>query len=198
MTKRLLVLVLVLTSSARPGYGQRHPPEPYTLRGVCPFECCQAGPWKARGPIKVFRTPTSTSAVAFALAANEAVVAERGDVIADRLGRVLIRRPPVLSPEYSDSTLRLAPGDTLYVTSYAGEDSWFVWHRGRIHWTMRFWPVSVGTSGDTPLLVAPHAIWWVQVRRHDRSAGWVRAATIGLDGAEGEYPGFDGMDSCSD
>ena len=191
----LLVSLSIATPAA--ALSQARPQEPFVVRDVCPYECCQLGIWVARGTIRAFRSRGNRAAVAFVLKAGDTVTAKSGDMVTQRLGRVVVRRHLAPSPETRDSTLRPAIGDTLYLASYGGEGSWQAWHGGRLHWTSEFWPSQVGQRGaDADLVAAPRGTWWVRLETRRGLSGWVRAGTMVIDGLENVAPGFSGADAC--
>ena len=198
MVRRSLLLLGLAIASPAAVLSQARPREPYVVRDVCPYECCKLGIWVARGTIRALRSRGDRAPVAFTLKAGDTVTAKSGAMIAQRLGRVLVRQQLVLNTETDDSTSRLAIGDTLYLASYGGEGSWLVWHRGRLQWTSEFWPSQVGQVGaEADFLEAPRGTWWVRLETRRGLSGWVRAGTMVLNGVESVDPGFDGADACA-
>lgn len=198
MVRRSLLLLSLAVASPAAAFSQARPREPFVVRGVCPYECCQLGIWVARGTVRAMRSRSERAAVSFTLKAGDTVTAISGEMVTRRLGRVLVRRQPVANPEIHDSTLRPALGDTLYLASYGGEGSWIVWYQGRLHWTREFWPGQVGQVGaEADLLEAPRGTWWVRLETRRGLSGWVRAGTMVLNGLESVHPGFTGSDACA-
>ena len=197
MVRPALILLSLSVAGRATALSQARPCEPYVVRDVCPYECCQLGTWVARGTIRAFRSRGDRAAVAFTLKAGDTVTAKSGDMVTHRLGRVVVRRHVMPSPETRDSTLRPAVGDTLYLASYGGEGSWMVWYGGRLHWTREFWPSRVGQKGaEADLVAAPRGTWWVRLETRRGLTGWVRAGMMVLDGVENVGPGFSGADAC--
>lgn len=151
------------------------PPEPYADWGVCPFECCVYGEWRARAPLAVYARERDTTRVAFTLAAGEAFTGVSGTVHLDRVGVVRVRQPV----EYgtADRPRRLEAGDTVYVLSHVGEGHFRVWHRGQViegvpgFWGDRVTPGGSRTPGE--LLRAPEPHWWARVRDRRGRTGWI-------------------------
>lgn len=177
---------------------------PNLVHGACPFECCTLGTWTADAPIRSFRVPRDTARVAFRLSPGDAVEAETGDVYVRSAGIVVLQYP--LDQQAVDSAgsgPAAAPGDTLYLLSYEGEDSWVVWYGGRQYSLWRFWV----DSGKTPrprfpgVLARPlQAEWWVRLRNRHGARGWIEAGRIeaGTDAGDGTHStaAFRGSDAC--
>ncbi len=185
-----------------PGVGSfPRPEEPYVEHGVCPFECCQYGPWVAASTVQVFPAAGDTSRVLFVLNAGDSVRADSGLVSFERVGIVVVARPrregidgeQLPSGEVTQGGgLDLAPGDTIIVLASAGEGVFHVWYHGRSLWLQAFWPDPRIYPPPTGARVVQEAReqWWVHVTDRIGRSGWVKPT--GGDGLV-----FDGADACS-
>jgi len=151
------------------------------------------------------RAPRDTTRVAFQLAPGESVETEAGNVYVRSAGMVVLKYPLEQRADSIATTPAAAPGDTLYLLSYEGEDSWVVWYRGRQYSLWHFWV----EPGKTPrpqhpgVLVRPlQAEWWVRLRNRAGARGWIEAGRIeaGTDAGDGTQSTarFRGMDLCGE
>lgn len=178
--------------------GQDRPPEPWRVAGVCPFECCHLGEWRARGPGVARISPDRSAKAAFRFARGDSVTAQSGEVRSAHLGRVVVR-VPFTDENVPDTTFRPSVGDTVYITSYRGEGNWDVWYRGNSHSIGMFWPDHVGRQLDSApgqLIFPPNGIWWVRVVNRQGQVGWIEGGHIVVNGFLWANPSFEGADSC--
>jgi hypothetical protein len=175
------------------------PPNPYVAKAVCPGECCTYGAWKARVPLRAFKTEGDTTEVAFALAPGDTFRALTGNVHVMTPGIVRVQHAFTADVAYQGTApgswlndrQAFAPRDTLWLLNYLGEGGQAIWYRGRVltisedYWTT---PEEFGRTESDPLaqlLREQDAAWWVQVVSRGRS-GWLRilGAECPVDGAD--------------
>jgi hypothetical protein len=153
------------------------PRTPYEDAGACPFEGCVYRDWVANDAIAVRQQRTPGAAVAFHLTNGEHAQAITGVVVTLTPGRVQFRTPAMLSS--ASGSLRIAPGQTLYLLTYRGEGSTLAWFDGRLYdgvdGSTAFFN---GRCANEPNLCAgailerPRSVWWVQIRNAKGQIGW--------------------------
>ncbi|MDH4044785.1 MAG: hypothetical protein OEY20_12280 [Gemmatimonadota bacterium] len=190
-----MTVVAALLSVAEPGAAQGPPSLPLVREGVCPFECCIYGPWVARTAIPVFAREGNRADTVGMLAPGDAVEALTGNVHIRRAATAVFQQPYRMLLTLSD-TLRLAPGDTVYVLDHISEGVYHVWYRGTPFEMDQQWvypdesaAVQAGARAlaDGP----PETEWWVRIRQRDGREGWILLDPTG--------PAvFDGSDACGD
>jgi hypothetical protein len=139
------------------------PPVPFEDIGACPFEGCIYRDWTATAPVTA-RTDRSPGApVAFTLQKGDHVRAVTGVVVTTTAGRVQFRKAASLWS--TGGTIRVAPGDTLYLLTYLGEGAWTAWFNGR-----RYDAVDgsefCGVPSDACSAIVverPQSVWWVRL-----------------------------------
>jgi hypothetical protein len=192
MLVRGVAVVLLLAFAPSPLRAQAQPKvarlsEPYVQPGICPFECCQYGPWVARKPFKVYDGAHHGAAAVATLRKGTSFRAQTGEMHFSRLGRVVLARRYALQSDAGD-TVWMARGDTLTILSYEGEGYYDAWYRGTIYSVDEFWdepgakrrvPPAAGTMVRTP-----EGMWWVRVRLHNGRRGWIRSDEMEVDGAD--------------
>jgi len=146
-----------------PAIAQPAPPSglvfPHEERGACPFACCRAGRWVARGPLTVRRARAADAPAAFALDAGEAVDGVDAVVVTLRPGRARALAAVTLGG------VRVDKNEEVAVLSHAGAGALRLVARGRV--------VSAAPGGkDFRLLSEPLTVSWVQVRNRRGETGW--------------------------
>jgi hypothetical protein len=162
-------------------FASEKPPLPYYDWNACPFECCTYRAWRAKAPVKVYRTRTTKSESAFEVGKGEWVRALTGVVVTYRYGVTKVLKPITLGyrvtyPVEGDPQLSLQPGELLYTLHYLGEGFDLFWYRGKVYSDQI---ASHKPDPDPPspelnlqVLSRPHDVWWAKVRRKDGSVGW--------------------------
>lgn len=191
---RLLVAAVWAFASANDACAGPLPPS-YVETGVCPFECCQFGQWVIRSPIPVYARRGETRPAKFKLSPGDTVRAETGDLVIDRVGRVVV-----------DETVgEFSRGDTLIALHCGREEGFLVWKDGDFHYTDIFWPMlETGEAPNTQPSAKPYAgrmierprmTWWVRISTAGGMTGWIplrNTATYCYEFGDK----IDGMDAC--
>lgn len=175
MTKTILhsfALVLMVAgfsfSQKRPG-----PPVPYIDRGACPFECCTYREWNVVKPTALRRSMRDSSPVILRLRTGQKVQGVTGVVITTEPGIVeAIKQTTV-------DSLKVNPGDRVYVLTNLGEGYAKVWFKGR---------VLQGEPYDESIfkpIRQTKSVWWVKIKDRRGRIGWSR-----------EPENFDNVDQC--
>src|SRR5512140_2383017 len=120
---KISVIALVIGVSPASEAGTAPPATPLVYENWCTFEygCEFTQPWVALDTLAAY-ADRGDSTVAFRLMPGDSVTYVRGDLVVERLGKVL-----VLSRESG-----YAPGDTVYVTGCDSEGSCSAWVHGRV------------------------------------------------------------------
>jgi hypothetical protein len=160
-------------------------PAVYVDEGVCPFECCTYGKWRADTATVLLSAPTRQARAVGQVAAGSSIDAVGGKVITEA-GRFVVTRD-------HDKHHR---GDVLWVYTYIGEGYFRVWHAGRMgQEQLEFSPAEGGTSGDR---CQESERWcWGKLDRPLRTKWWVRLRTDrGSEGWTDKPENFTGSDAC--
>ena len=164
-------------------------------RGVCPFECCTYGRWRALAEIPVYAAEADTSRVAFRLRRSEEFTARTGNVHVDPVGLAVARDTITLTPPQDSKPIRLSPGDTVQVLSPVGEGFFRQRVKGRVVEAEGFWAMTrIGAKRPVgELLRRPAWSWWVQVENAKGQSGWlamdsIRGKIWGADACAGPAP----------
>lgn len=176
---RISPLLVLLTVAIPARLAAQRPHEPYIDDGACPFECCTYRDWTALNAIRVYAAPRKAAPVSFTIPRGERFRALTGHVRFDRVGVVVMRHPMTLSGDQDRDTVRVAPGDTVYVLSDMGEGYVRLWVRGHVVSEEEFWMApGQDQSGDPHargiLIREPVEMWWVKVRSRTGRIGWIR------------------------
>jgi hypothetical protein len=189
------VLTLLGASAAvaqRPASGRasgatrpRNPPPtvPRVVRGACPGEGCEFGPWLTCTELVARAADAASAPPVFTLRPGDSVTALTGNIHVERAGLVTFMRTVRIRDENDppDSPGRVfTPADTVYPLYYGTEGYGAFYFRGREEGGVWFFPDSSAAGTPTPdgvLLVRPHRErWWVQVRNSRGEVGWVDAS----------------------
>lgn len=158
LVERACAIGIGILAAAPPALGRAQdlPPQPFIDPGACPFECCIYREWFAERAIILWDRPNGRRVVA-RLRKDEPVEALTGEVHSTPL-RVVANR------DLPDEGIKA--GDIFYVLHYTGEDSWKIWHHGRVL------EVDEGATTGVP---QPASTWWGEVK----STWWVKVRTQG-------------------
>jgi len=164
-------------------------------RGVCPFECCTYGRWRALADMPAYATEGDTSRIAYRLPRGEEFTARTGNVHLDPVGLAVARDTLTLTPPGDSVPVHLASGDTVQVLSPVGEGFFRVRVRGRVVEAEGFWAMT--RPGRTrpvgELLRRPGWSWWVEVENAKGQTGWLAMSELsgkiwGADSCAGPAP----------
>jgi hypothetical protein len=183
-----LLAVVVAALSAACSATHAGPNLPFVDKDVCPFECCQFGPWVAGSPLVAYQQEGSQATIAFTIQPGRAFVAHRGNVHVKQAGIVVVT---VAGDGFATS-------DTLYVLGYHGEGEYPVWHRGTVRNVGQFWdnPEPSSAAGlQGRMTQEVRWIWWVSVTDDHGRSGWLRLVNQRPEGFE-LIEAIDGMDGC--
>jgi len=184
---------LLLIGAAAAAHAQGVRQLPVVFPGMCPREYCCLGEWSTRSAsVQVFGQPGDRDRPV-------AVVPERTDFkvdssveVAVRLGIAVVDRAvKAYASSVYDSTM-LAPGDTVYLMLYDGEDVFHAVYRGQPLAVEAFWagPPGMLRPDDTPtygrVIQDLRSEWWVRVRLSSGIVGWIQPTETlqGLDACE--------------
>lgn len=176
----------VLDTAAEPGdaspdsvpllaLAQRHfdaVPDSVLLRaGVCPFECCVYGEWRADSEIPILVEPANDAIAVDTLHPSERFRA--------RTGYLEVTGPAIVVvldtvPDDVGRDIAFVPGDTLVVLDHVGEGAWNVWHDEQVKQVSAFWGAEVG-SPKGAYYGAYRREWWVNAESPRGRSGWFRA-----------------------
>jgi hypothetical protein len=153
------------------------PRTPHEDAGACPFEGCVYRDWIANDTIAVRQQRRPGAAVAFHLTKGERAQAITGVVVTLTPGRVQFRSPVTLSS--ASGSIRIVPGQTLYLLTYRGEGFALAWFEGRLYddvdGSIAFFNAGC-TNGPDPcagtIIERPRTVWWVQIRNAKGQIGW--------------------------
>jgi hypothetical protein len=149
---------------------------PFEDPGACPFEGCVYREWTAKSVVDVLTERRKHTKVAFALEPGEKVTALTGVVITLKAGRAQFRESRTLKTDAG--LVRIDPGETLYLLTYAGEGYTKAWLRGKLYSgvdTVDFFNAVCDTQPDPcagRIVEKAVAEWWVQVRNRRGLVGW--------------------------
>jgi hypothetical protein len=171
------VLLVSLAGSSTATAQQPGPPIPYEDFGVCPREYCAYGEWTALRTVKVYRTRSLKSTVAFTVKTH--------DKISALTGVVVTYSPSAwhLSHDTQLGNLSAKAGETLYLLTYHGEAMWTVWFRGRLYDDIDCsmcdidfcdidWLYFCSDTQFTAAVRTPKRIWWAQIKTAKGPIGW--------------------------
>lgn len=191
-------IILCLAAIALPAgrtIAQSRIPEPVIDSAVCPFECCQLGPWRADGRVVAHTSPAAGAPVAYVIANGETVRAEHGDLRSAHPGQLVLRAPL----QHPTATFHPGVNDTIVIFGCYGEGQYgYRWHDVTVG-NDELWNAIGDISEVTrPTQVSPpNGTWWVAVTNSHGKSGWVNAGHL-WGGGFGDGPSFHGEDSCSD
>lgn len=151
------------------------PPIPFEDVGACPFEGCTYREWRANAPVEVRAGRTRTAPIAFSVNAGERVTALGGVVVTTRPGRVEFDEPQEVP--VPGGSIRIGPGQELYLLTYEGEGFSKAWFGGRVYGGVDISGFAGGgCTGVSPcrgrIVEQWQRDWWVQVRNAARMVGW--------------------------
>lgn len=157
--------------------------------GLCPFELCIFGNWKALERLPIYAEEGKTSRLVGHLSRGEAFVAVTGNLHTlhpgeVRLSRTHTMRGPQLKAHplgYTSqrsrraSSVILKPGSRIEVLTSIGEGYYLVRYHGKVYEVMRFWE-EPGSSHRAPgeMTRPMQNAWWVQVETRRGMRGWIR------------------------
>ncbi len=144
------------------------PPNPYTDKGACPFECCTYRDWKTIEPVVLLDKPDGKKKIA-GVPAGIAVRGLTGEVISTPVG-------VIAKQAYQGSPIHI--GNSFYLLHRQGEGFWLVWFKEKTYSV----ELDPGSSIEGP---PSDGSWWVNIRLPDRKSGWV------LENGQ-----FSNMDAC--
>jgi hypothetical protein len=179
-----LLLTTLLVSGVQ---AQGLPSLPHIIPNACQLECCRLGEWSTTfSPLAVYAQPGDRSQPFATIAVRTSFAAESSVVVVRQFGIAVVDKLVRKRPYWVNDSSELAPGDTVYLVNYDGED-WFtsIIHN-RADTVYAFW--GVGAPGmlrprSTPsygrVLQSLETEWWVRVRLPNRSAGWINMTQVG-------------------
>lgn len=157
--------------------------------GLCPFELCIFGNWKALERLPIYAQEGKTSRVVGQISRGEAFVAVTGNLHTLHPGEVrLLKAHTMRGPELkahprgytsqrsrTSSSVTLKPGSRVEVLTSIGEGYYLVRYRGKVYEVMRFWE-EPGSSRRAPgeMTRPMQNAWWVQVETRGGTRGWIR------------------------
>lgn len=159
----LLIPVAVLVLGSPLSAQEFRSDVPQVVEDTCPFESsCNLFPFLIRDSLPVYATRGDRSVTVGFLSADDCAVPAASHLVAEVPGVVVLRR---------DHWGPFVAGDTLYVLSYAGEGSYYVWSDGRFGSVPGDWSHEIGSNelGETLRLVT--SSWWI--RLSSPVAGWI-------------------------
>jgi hypothetical protein len=148
---------------------------PYEDAGACPFEGCVYREWVANAPVTLVRDRRIGSAISTKLQKGDHVQAITGIVVTIKPGRVMFREAVDLST--TSGTIRIEPGETLYLLTYHGEGATTAWFKGRLYeadgseFFNGICEEKPGSCNGT-IIERLKSEWWVQVRTVKGITGW--------------------------
>ena len=152
------------------------PPVPFEDTGACPFENCAYGEWTARQAVVVRRERRRGASVVFRVPQGAKVTALTGVVVTLKAGRVQFRAPHEMGHRLG--SLRVEPGQTLYLLTYQGEGFTKAWFDGRLYDGLDGSDFFNAVCDPDPsrcvgrIVEKPRREWWVQVRNAAGRVGW--------------------------
>lgn len=152
------------------------PPMPFEDEGACPFENCRYGEWTVEAGVAVKTDRWIGAPVLFRLRKGDRAAIPSGVVVTHRPGRVRFRKAVDVST--STGSLRVEPGETLYLLTSHGGGVTTVWFKGRVYRDVKdsdlFSPACERSpeACNATLLAKPLHGWWVQVRNAKGLVGW--------------------------
>ena len=153
------------------------PQMPHEDAGACPFEGCIYRDWVANDAIAVRQQRGPGAAIAFHLTRGERVQATTGVVVTLTPGRVQFRTAVTLSS--ASGSIRIAPGQMLYLLTYRGEGFTLAWFEGRLYddvdGSTAFFNERCANGSNQcagTILERPRSVWWVQIRNANGQIGW--------------------------
>jgi hypothetical protein len=165
--------------------------------GVCPFECCQYGRWRAESAVVLYARRDTTS--------EQIGEIPRGTVVTALTGAVHVRPGRAVLRRQIDSVFR--PGDTLAIHSYVGEGHWRVRRAGTgdslVHAQLQSvdracaLPSAPASHCPAQLLYAPVQVWWARIRVANGVVGWTPRTDLfaGTDACGVYEPPIDSSDN---
>ena len=166
--------------------GQGLPPLPHIIPKACQLECCRLGEWSTSfSPLTVYSQPGDSSTPIATIPVRTSFVAESSVVVVQQFGITVVDRPVRKRNHVNDSST-LAPGDTVYLLKYDGDDSFTAVVHSRVDTVEAFWgsaapgmlrPRSTPSYGR--VLQNLKTEWWVRARLANRSAGWINMTRVG-------------------
>lgn len=167
-------------------YAQVSPPEVYTDKGACPFECCSYTKWTAVNTTKGYSSPSLKASEVTIIKVGTSVKAITGEVQTKR-GKFVVKRDYKGYKEYKK-------GDVIWVYTYLGEAVFRVWFNGEMYIEgLEFSPYG-GSSGTRcendpscfgELSAELEMVWWANVHLPNGKTVWVLADR-----------NFSGQDAC--
>jgi hypothetical protein len=178
----LLVLWATTLSSGAHMVAQRDqspgPTIPFEDVGACPFEGCVYRDWIAKGPVTVLADRRADAPIAFFLKKGDHAEAITGIVVTVKPGRVQFRKAVDLWT--TAGTLRVEPGETLYLLTYHGEGATTAWFKGRLYDQVDGSEFFNGLCEDNPgtcngtIIEKPQRVWWIRLRSRQGLTGWTK------------------------
>ena len=188
-----LLLIVVLASGLK---GQGLPSLPHIIPNACQLECCRLGEWTTTfSTLAIHVQPGDLSPPLSTIPVRTSFVADSSVVVVRQLGVAVVDKLVRKRPYWVRDSSTLAPGDTVYLVRYDGED-WFtsIIHN-RVDTVHAFWGTAApgmlrprNTPSYGRVLRTLETEWWVRVRLPNRSVGWVNMTQVGS---------VSGPDACS-
>ncbi len=179
--------LLLMTLVASEVEGQGLPSLPHIIPNACQLECCRLGEWStAFSPLAVYAQPGDPSPPLATIPVRTSFVANSSVVVVRRFGIAVVDKLARKRPYFLNDSSTLAPGDTVYLMKYNGED-WFtsIIHN-RVDTVHAFWGPggpgmlrAQGTPSYGRVLQNLETEWWVRVRLTNGSAGWINMTRVG-------------------
>ena len=175
---RIAAAVLMgLAASISKSLAQGVPPLPYLIPNACQRECCRLGEWSTSfSPVLVHTKAGALGTPSDTIPVRSSFTADSTAILVRHFGIAVVDTP--VPRRYRESPA-LAPGDTVYLLRYEGEDWFTALVRGQRQRVYAFWAGRPGMSRPATERTFGRVIqdldteWWVHVRLRQGRTGWI-------------------------
>jgi hypothetical protein len=172
---------------------------PRVIEDVCPFECCQYGPWVAMQETMAYKNKGDASEVAFVVRKGESVMTIGGEYLVRRAGKAILIEDHC-EDDFADHGHEFLRGEEVALLAYLGEGAWQVWHRG-VFLDLESFLARPELHLDLPgvELSWPQMEWWIHAKSGQGAEGWLRIKVLQPEDEKSAIRfdlDFDGMDGC--